>query len=228
MINAPGSRYPIPVGATRSELRVANSRFVALADYCPSVEEARQQIAAARREMADASHHVYAYLVGYGASMTAGMSDDGEPSGTAGRPLLAVVRGSGLGDVCVIVVRYFGGTLLGTGGLVRAYGDAGRDVLAQIPRGERIERGALTVELPYSFFRVVHQAVEEHEGTIVDQQFSDVVELRIEAPVDRLATLEAQIFNATHGAARIAPAAPHTHTAAHEDSKQGDMGFRSV
>src|ERR671921_1142335 len=93
-----------------------------------------------RAEMPDAAHHVYAYIVGHGATTTLGMSDDGEPSGTAGRPVMAVLKGSGLGDVALVITRYFGGTLLGTGGLVRAYGDAAKAVLAILPRTEKIER----------------------------------------------------------------------------------------
>ena len=80
------------------------------------------------------------------------MSDDGEPPGTAGRPALAVLRGSGLGDIALVVTRYFGGTLLGTGGLVRAYGDAAKAVLAIAAREEKIERRALRVLLPYSAY----------------------------------------------------------------------------
>ncbi|RRR68314.1 MAG: YigZ family protein, partial [Candidatus Viridilinea halotolerans] len=115
--------YPIPAATTRITLQVLNSRFIGTAGYTPSVVAAREFIAAVRGAMPDATHHCYAYLVGYGASVTAGMSDDGEPSGTAGRPMLAVLRGADLGDVTVVATRYFGGTLLGTGGLVRAYGD---------------------------------------------------------------------------------------------------------
>ncbi|MCX7792579.1 MAG: YigZ family protein, partial [Chloroflexaceae bacterium] len=117
------SRYPIPAGRARAELLVLNSRFVATAGPAPDVEAAKAFIAAIRQELPGASHHCYAFLAGHGASVIAGMSDDGEPAGTAGRPMLAVLRGSGLGDVVVVVTRYFGGALLGTGGLVRAYGD---------------------------------------------------------------------------------------------------------
>src|SRR6186997_3012409 len=112
----------IPAGPAGAEIRAGNSRFIATAGLAASVAAARASIAAARAEMPDASHHVYAYVIGHGATTTLGMSDDGEPSGTAGRPALAVLRGSGLGDVVLVITRYFGGTLLGTGGLVHAYG----------------------------------------------------------------------------------------------------------
>ena len=95
---------------------------------------------------------------GHGATTTLGMSDDGEPSGTAGRPALAVLRGSGLGDAVLVITRYFGGTLLGTGGLVHAYGDAAKAVLAALPRAEKIEHRELMVTLPYAAYVPAAQA----------------------------------------------------------------------
>ena len=110
-------RYPIPAATTRITITVVNSRFIGTADYTPSVESARAFVASIKAELPDATHHCHAFLIGYGASVTAGLSDAGEPAGTAGRPMLAVLRGADLGDVTVVVTRYFGGTLLGTGAL---------------------------------------------------------------------------------------------------------------
>ncbi len=123
------SRYPIPAKTVRVETRVVNSRFIATIGQAQTVEEARAFIDALRQEFADATHNVYAFRVGYGASVTEGMSDDGEPSGTAGRPALAVLRGADLGDVVLVITRYFGGTKLGTGGLVRAYTHSAQEAL---------------------------------------------------------------------------------------------------
>ena len=134
----------IPAGPARTEIRASNSRFIASAAPAATVEAARAFIAGVRAEMPDASHHVYAYIVGHGATTTLSMTDDGEPPGTAGRPVMAVLKGSGLGDVALVITRYFGGTLLGTGGLVRAYGDAAKAVLAILPRMEKIERRELS------------------------------------------------------------------------------------
>ena len=114
-------RYPIPAGESRIEYQIKNSRFIGRAGYTPSVEEAKAFVEKVKTEEPGYSHAVYAFAVGHGASVTHGMSDAGEPSGTAGRPALAVVNGSGLGDVTVVIIRYFGGTKLGTGGLVKAY-----------------------------------------------------------------------------------------------------------
>ena len=111
--------YLLPAEEVRRELTVSNSRFIATLAPVSSVNEAKAFVARIRKEFADASHNVPAYIIGGGNSITEYCSDDGEPSGTAGRPALAVLRGSGLGDVAVVVTRYFGGTLLGKGGLVQ-------------------------------------------------------------------------------------------------------------
>ncbi len=124
-------RYRIPARRTRTEIVVVNSRFITTAQPAFSVDEAKAFIQEMKNEFADASHNVPAFLIGYGASVTAHCSDDGEPSGTAGRPALAVLQGSDLGDIVVVVTRYFGGTKLGTGGLVRAYTDAVKSVLGK-------------------------------------------------------------------------------------------------
>ena len=116
------NRYRLPARETRTEIKVKNSIFIATAAPVFTVAEAKAFVGRIKMEFADATHNVPAYLVGFGTTVTAHCSDDGEPSGTAGRPMLAVLQGSGLGDVAVVVTRYFGGTKLGTGGLVRAYG----------------------------------------------------------------------------------------------------------
>jgi uncharacterized YigZ family protein len=149
-------------------------------------------IAQVRAEFADASHNVFAYVVGYGASVIAGMSDDGEPGGTAGRPALAVLRGSGLGDTCVVVTRYFGGTLLGTGGLVRAYGDAVKAVLAELPRTEIVAQTRLTLLAPYALYEPVRLLAEAHGAIIEEQSFGVDVTMELAVAIDHVdALLEA-------------------------------------
>ncbi len=198
-ISATSPRYPIPAEERRVELRVSNSRFIATAAYTPTVDDARALIARVRSEFPGAAHNVFAYVIGYGASVTAGMSDDGEPGGTAGRPALAVLRGSGLGDTCVVVTRYFGGTLLGTGGLVRAYGDAVRAVLAELPRTEKVERRELLLHVPYALFEPVRLLAEVHGATIEEQSFGVEVILRLRIDVDREAAFAAELTEQTNG-----------------------------
>ncbi|OFS73821.1 IMPACT family protein [Trueperella sp. HMSC08B05] len=130
----------------RAEIEIKRSRFIALSRPAASVEEARALLADARAEFPDARHHCSAYVVSVpSAQPILHSSDDGEPSGTAGRPMLDVLTGNELMDVAVVVVRYFGGTLLGTGGLVRAYSDAVREVLSGEPVTRRITRPLMRV-----------------------------------------------------------------------------------
>jgi uncharacterized YigZ family protein len=193
----------VPAASARSEIRVVNSRFIASAGPSASVEAARTFIAGIRAELPDASHHVYAYIVGHGATTTLGMSDDGEPSGTAGRPVLAVLRGSGLGDVVLVVTRYFGGTLLGTGGLVHAYGDAAKAVLALLPRTEKIERRELTISVAYSLFDQTRRLIAAHAGAVVDEAFAAEVTLRVLLPQAQIEPFAAALGAATAGQARV-------------------------
>jgi len=193
----------IPAARARAEIRAGNSRFIATAAPAASVEAARAFIAEIRAEMPDATHHVYAYIVGHGATTTLGMSDDGEPSGTAGRPAMAVLRGSGLGDVALVVTRYFGGTLLGTGGLVHAYGDAARAVLAILPREQKIERRELLVALPYAAYEPARRLVAAHAGSIAEEAFAADVTLRVLLPEAQVAAFAAALGEATAGQARI-------------------------
>ncbi len=197
------SRYPIPAAPARAEIRVVNSRFIGSASHTPTGAAAKASIAQVRAEFPDARHHAYAYVVGYGASVTAGMSDDGEPSGTAGRPMLAIVQGSGLGDVTVVVTRYFGGTLLGTGGLVRAYGDATRAVLAVLPRTERIAQRSVRVQLAYALYTPACQVIAAHGGTVTDEQFSADVTMLVRLPVPQVEPCSAALASATAGQARV-------------------------
>ncbi len=171
----PAKRYRIPAKEVRTEIQILNSRFVATIAPVFTVEQAKAFIERIKREFDDASHNVPAYVIGHGASVTAHCHDDGEPSGTAGRPALAVLQGSGLGDAAVVVTRYFGGTKLGTGGLVRAYSDAVREVLDLVPRAEKVPTHTLAVEVPYSYFERVRLAVAQHGGQILDEAFAVAV-----------------------------------------------------
>src|SRR5215213_4658235 len=142
--------YSVPLTEIRREHIVLHSRFIATLAPVLNSDEARAFIARLKKEFADASHNVPAYIIGGGNTVTEYFSDDGEPSGTAGKPALAVLRGSGLGDVAVVVTRYFGGTLLGTGGLVKAYTESTQMVTNAVERGQRIPVYVAMVAIPYS------------------------------------------------------------------------------
>ncbi len=189
----------IPALAVREEIRASNSRFIAHLAPAASVAEARAYIASIRAQMPDATHHVYAYVIGHGATTTLGMSDDGEPSGTAGRPALAVLHGSGLGDVVVVVTRYFGGTLLGTGGLVHAYGDAVRAVVASVPRCEKIARQQCVLAMSYAHYEGVKRTLALYDHLIDDEQFAGDVTVTVTLRVADVATIRATLIEQTAG-----------------------------
>ncbi|MCP4542791.1 MAG: DUF1949 domain-containing protein [Chloroflexi bacterium] len=177
-------RQLIPAREARIEIRVVNSRFIATAAPVFTVDEAKAFIARVKHEFADASHNVPVYVIGHGASVIAHSRDDGEPSGTAGRPALTVLRGSGLGDVAVVVTRYFGGTKLGTGGLVRAYGDAVRAILDVLPRAIKVPTHIVTIVMPYSYFERMRLLVAAHHGVIQNEDFAAEVTMTAQFAVE--------------------------------------------
>ena len=193
-------RYPVPAREVRHEIMVVNSRFIATLAPAFSVEQAKDFVRRMRAEFADASHNVSAYVVGFGSSVTALCNDDGEPPGTAGRPALAVLQGSGLGDAAVVVTRYFGGTRLGTGGLVRAYSEAVRQVLAITPRAFKIPVHTVMLGLPYNLFEQARLLIAAQGGMLLDQDFAAEVTLTARFPVERLEAFQAALSELSNGA----------------------------
>ncbi|MBN1179824.1 MAG: YigZ family protein [Anaerolineae bacterium] len=175
----------IPAREARVEIRVVNSRFITTAAPVFNVDEAKAFVERIKAEFADATHNVSAFVIGHGATVTAHCTDDGEPAGTAGRPALAVLQGSGLGDVAVVVTRYFGGTKLGTGGLVRAYGDAVREVLAVLPRAAKMPTHTVSIVAPYSLFERLRLSIAAHGGQIEKEDFAAEVTVHARFPVSR-------------------------------------------
>jgi uncharacterized YigZ family protein len=191
--------YPVPAAEVRHEMIVVNSRFIASLAPVFTVEEAKAFIARIREEFPDASHHVPAYLVGCGSSVIAHCSDAGEPSGTAGRPALAVLQGSGLGDVAVVVTRYFGGTKLGTGGLVHAYGDAVKEVIAKTPRAQKLLTHTVMVGFHYRLLEQVRLLVAAHHGQVLDEDFAAEITLTAHFPVEKFAGFQSGLLELSSG-----------------------------
>ncbi|MBE2267363.1 MAG: YigZ family protein [Anaerolinea sp.] len=191
--------YLIPARKHRIETMVVNSRFIATVDFAPTAADARAFIHAIRNEMPDASHHVYAFRAGYGNSVTEGLSDDGEPSGTSGPPVMAVLRGQDIGDVVIVVTRYFGGTKLGTGGLVRAYSDAAREALLSLPLTRKIARTLVGFDLPYPLYEQVKRLISAYEGEITEETFAADVTLLAVFPDDQVPAFDHALSELTAG-----------------------------
>jgi uncharacterized YigZ family protein len=192
-------RYPIPAQETAVETVVVNSRFICTIGEARSVDDAMAFIRRVKEQHATASAHAYAFHVGYGASVIDGCNDGGEPSGTAGKPMLAVLQGSGLGDVVAVVSRWFGGTKLGTGGLVRAFSGALKAALEVLPRSERVERKTFLLELPYPLFERARLLVAAHHGTIAGEDFGASVLLTLVFAVEDVAPFQAALRELSGG-----------------------------
>jgi uncharacterized YigZ family protein len=176
--------YFIPLTEIRREQVVVNSRFIATLAPVFSIDEARAFITRIKKEFAGASHNVPAYIIGGGNTVTEYFSDDGEPSGTAGKPALAVLRGSGLGDAAVVVTRYFGGTLLGTGGLVKAYTESTQMVVNAVERGRRVPVHVAMVVIPYNWLERLRLLVARQRGKILEEDFAGDITMTLQFPVD--------------------------------------------
>lgn len=189
----------IPAKPHRIENSVANSRFIASAAPVFSVEEAKQFMTEIRAEFRDASHNVPAFLIGHGATSIAHCSDDGEPSGTAGRPILAVLQGSHLGDIAIIVTRYFGGTKLGTGGLVRAYGNAAKEVVKTLPQARKVTTHSVLIVLPYSLYEQIRIMIANFQGITLDEVFGAEVTISARFPVNTYKSFQIELSNLSRG-----------------------------
>ena len=183
-----------PVSA---ELEIRKSRFIAHAIPVADREAAMAEIRRLRDEHPTATHVCWALLAG-GQS---GMSDDGEPSGTAGRPILEVLRHHDLDGVLAAVVRYYGGVKLGAGGLVRAYTDAIASALHGAVRVERIEQARLTVEMGYPDETRVRHWIEQAHFALVDSQYTMTVRLTIQLPASAIGTARDALRDLTQGRA---------------------------
>lgn len=195
-------RYPIPAARCRAETQVERSRFLCTLACVEDASQAQGFIRELNGEFADATHNCWAYVIGPPGSTTRiGMSDDGEPHGTAGRPMLTVLLHSGVGDIAAVVTRYYGGVNLGTGGLARAYSGAVQAALTTLLRGERIEYAELHATFGYAQLSAVQHLLSRHEATMVSETYAELVSLQLRVPQQQLAALRLAIGNATHGQA---------------------------
>lgn len=197
--------YLTLAGPATGELEIRRSRFLTFLLPVRSEAEARTAVAEVRGSHPQARHHCTAMVIGPGGSAGPRLqrsSDDGEPSGTAGAPMLEVLTTVGISDVLAVVVRYFGGVLLGAGGLTRAYRAAVADTLATAPLVQRAERELVEVAVDYP---VAHQLeIEAHRaGWTVSASYGAQVQLQIAVPADEVAEVTARVAQVSGGSARV-------------------------
>lgn len=197
-------RYQIPGEEHRVEEEILRSRFITTLGHAQTVGEARAFIEGVRAEFSDASHNCWAYVVGPpGSTAQVGMSDDGEPHGTAGRPMLTVLLHSGVGDVVAVVTRYFGGTLLGKGGLVKAYSGGVQLGLESLPTVERVPKSGLDVVIDYSNVTPVQRMFPEYEVEVLGEEYGVDVTYHLLLPTEQVAPFTQALTDLTHGAALV-------------------------
>lgn len=175
--------YQIPATQNRIEETIKRSRFIATVAHASTEAEAKTYISRIKNEFPDATHHCWAYVAGPpGDTARVGMSDDGEPHGTAGKPILTVLLHSGIGEIVAVVTRYYGGTKLGTGGLVRAYSGSVKNAISRLPLKEKKDVLCVAIIFGYSNIAAVQQIVQSFDSEIVDEQYAADVSFTIELP----------------------------------------------
>ena len=184
---------------TRAELVVRKSRFLAEATPVDSAEAARELWRERKRIYAGCSHVVPAFICGPQGSVM-GCSDDGEPSGTAGRPALEVLKGSGITNVLLTVTRWFGGIKLGTGGLVRAYSESARLALADPPTAELVPMTRFSLALSYLHYEAARRRFPEFAAEIAGEEFAAAVTLTGVLPSANFSAFSAAVRDLTGGA----------------------------
>ena len=198
------ARYPVPGARHRAEQTIDRSRFVCTLERVTSAAAAQEFRREMSAEFSDATHNCWAYLIGApGSTNRIGMSDAGEPHGTAGRPMLTVLQHSGVGDIAAIVTRYYGGTNLGTGGLVKAYGGTVQLALATMSRAERIDYLELSATIGYESFSALQQLLPRFESSSLHEDYGERVTIQLRVPIARAAELRAALLDATSGRAEV-------------------------
>jgi uncharacterized YigZ family protein len=184
--------YPIPAGCLTRETEVRKSRFIARVAPVSDRAEVSRLLACARAEHPDACHICWAYQIGRpGAASEAAMNDDGEPSGTAGKPILGVIQHKDMGDVLVIVIRYFGGVKLGAGGLVRAYAGAAESVLSAVDRVVQPVLVDATLNLSFAQEQPLRHWAGQHGAAVVSVDYNTGADMLLQVPEEHWPTLMA-------------------------------------
>ena len=195
-------RYKTIYTGGEGEIVEKKSRFIATVRPVKTEEEALAFVEEMRKKYWDARHNCYVYSIGKNREFTR-CSDDGEPSGTAGRPMLDVILGADLYDVAVVVTRYFGGILLGTGGLVRAYSGAVQAGLAESTMIEKIHGLSLEVTTDYTGIGKIQYIAGERRLPILDSEYTDKVVLHLMVPADQEERVRKAITEGTNGRAKL-------------------------
>ncbi len=175
--------YPIPQASAQAEIEIKKSRFIGLAKQINDREQGMLWLAEVKAIYPDARHHCWTYLLGNPSCATnAGMGDDGEPSGTAGKPILNVLQHKGVGDIMLIVVRYFGGIKLGAGGLTRAYGQAAQAVMSVLPIQTFVSMQSISISCDYGQEQQIRHWVDKYQGSVSRVEYLEPLAIQVSIP----------------------------------------------
>lgn len=199
-----GVLVPADTSASEIDLEIKRSHFLGLAARTTSEAQAREFIASRRALYPDARHHCSAFIIANpGATPTERSNDDGEPSDTAGKPMLEVLRGSQIFDVTVVVTRYFGGTLLGTGGLVRAYSQATAQALEQLSLCRRSQQYLWQLRAPVAEAGRIEAELRAGGANIVQTRWESQATIELASAVANPTELAALVANVTRGQGQL-------------------------
>lgn len=181
-----------------AEITVKKSRFIAIAIPASNLEEVKKAVESVRKEHPEANHVVHAAVVGNAGTIYSS-SDDKEPKNTAGRPALEVLKGRHITNIAVCIVRYFGGTLLGTGGLVKAYGDSCKAVLEKVRTERLAEKLDLSLIMDYTHLTQAKRIFQELEAVIIEEEYGTAVKLKIRLIKDRQEEIKQKLMDLGQG-----------------------------
>ncbi|MGN0841363.1 MAG: IMPACT family protein [Candidatus Ornithospirochaeta sp.] len=181
-----------------TEIEIKKSRFISIAYPVESLEEVKEKVILTRSLHPNATHVVHSAVVGKSGTLFSS-SDDREPKNTAGRPSLEVLKGSGITNICICTVRYFGGTLLGTGGLVKAYGDSTKEVLKIVKTEELIERESFTAVMQYDHYTLAKRLLDETTATDITEDFGVGITIKGKIPLSMHDNLQKGFQNIGQG-----------------------------
>lgn len=184
------------------ELEVRKSRFIAIAIPITALSEIKDLVIQTRSLHAGANHVVHAAVLGERADIHS-YSDDHEPKNTAGRPAFEVLKGSGITNILILVVRYFGGTLLGTGGLVKAYGDSVKEVLKLVKTEPLIDKSDFAMIIPYNLYDVIKKYLIDVQATIENEEFTTDITLQGSLPSEEKDALAAYLTESSNGSCAV-------------------------
>ncbi|ANI29574.1 hypothetical protein PL78_06995 [Yersinia entomophaga] len=198
--------FLIPAASVSVTEEIKKSRFITLLAHTNGVNEAKAFIQQIKEEHPTARHHCWAFVAGAPTdSQQLGFSDDGEPSGTAGKPILAQLMGSHIGEITAVVVRYYGGIKLGTGGLVKAYGSGVQQALKQIEVKYKVPQVEYTLLCDYAQLAMVESLLQQVDGQILQGNYGAQVNLRLSLPATQASQVGEKLRDLSRGSLQLTP-----------------------